>query len=934
MRSTLRFVLFVACFSPVFLTGCDGVSADDFRDVPKASGRQVTGGESLSISRSVTHRDGVRQVKLSNGMTVVIKRHPRVPVVCVRAFVRAGGLYEGKWLGCGISHLTEHLVAQGAEHGVHDRPVATHQQPDKVAQIGGQANAYTSLAHTCYYISANSNKTAECVEIIADWIARPTFDRDDFRREHGVVRRELEMRMSEPQRQLYYAHMDNVFRTHPAAVPILGYSEPLGELTYDDVAEYHARMYVPQNVTLVVVGDVDTDMVLEKVKSEFAGYRRRRQPQFDLPRVEPIEGVTRVVKTHPEIREVIEEMSFRTVDLMHEDLHALDVLSYVLSNGRTSRLVKNVLRDKNLVTSVSSYSWTPAWGEGIFTVDFRTSPKRIDLAESAIIEELRRIIAEGVLPGELQRAKRQKVADFVRSNQTVEHISSRLGTDLISTGNVNFSADYTDRIQQVTAKQVRRAARKYFDFDNMRITRLTPRPSSTAPAGDGEPADRRESPRVEMTTLDNGLRVVLSRVPDCGLVSMAMVSKGGVLLENESTNGLGNLATNLSTRGTKNYTAEQIGEFFSSAGGSITAGCGNNTFYWRADTLEDHFPKALEIFSQVILHPQYPQKELDIFRPRLLASIDRIDEHWHSQAMKFFRKKFFDDSPYRFLPIGRKEVVRSATVEQISAWHNKHLKASSCVLAVYGQFDPDQAKKKIVRLFGELPPGRVEPDLPARPVRSEPGKNTGASEPVTEILKTDKNVAAVIIAQPGMTVDRIEDRLAMDVLDTLISGYSLPAGLLHNTLRAKRLVYVVHSNNWPGLVQGAFITYAQCRPEKVERVADIIIEILKNAAVNEPTQREIDRTVNTILTVKLLDSQDPGEMAFASALNELYGLGYDFNRRMVRLYNEVTGADVVRVADKYLRSGGWMKVFTIPAKDESDAPGTERTEGKQDESNQ
>ncbi len=928
MYLKLRFAALAGFICTSLLTGCG--AGDKAATTTTTKEPAPKSAAALSVSRTSHYEGDVNVAVLSNGLTVVVKPQRRAPVVCVRAFVRAGGIYEGPWLGCGISHLTEHLVAQGAEHGMHKNTDSMHQPPDKVAQIGGQANAYTSLAHTCYYISANSAKTDDCVELIADWIARPTFDQSDFRREHGVVQRELEMYLSDPERQLNRVHMQSVFRTHPAAVPIIGYARPLSQLEYQDVVEYHRRMYVPRNTILTIVGDVNVEDVMETVKKQFADYHPGRQPEFILPEVPRIDGISRVVKTHPEIDEVIEQISFRTVDIMNEDLHALDVLSYILSNGRTSRLVKNVLREKKLVTSVSSFSWTPDWGAGVFGIDFRSAPGQADKAEDAVIEQLRRITEEGVTKEELEKAKRQKVSDYVRSDQTVESVSSRLGSDLLSTGNVNFSAGYTDQIQQVTAERVKQVARKYFDFKNMAITRLKPRPTKAATDTSDEPTENDESPRAEMIKLDNGLRVVLREVPDSGLVSMAMVSKGGVLLEDKATNGMGQLVTTLSTRGTENYTAEEIGEFFSRAGGGISSGCGYNSYYWRAGTLAEEFPKSLEIFSDVILHPKFPKKELEIIRPRLLSAIGRIDEDWRSQAMKFFRKNFFTGSPYALMPSGRKEVIRSATVKDISAWHKKHLRADSCVLAVYGQFDPDKAKKKIARLFGELPSGQVRLDMP----QTTPGpEDATATEPAVKILKTDKNITAVIIAQPGMTTDQLNDRLAMDVWDTLVSGYRLPSGPLHNTLRGKRLVYVVHSYNWTGLAPGAFITFAACSPDKAARVADIITDILTRAAKERPTDKEIDRAVNTILTAKLLASQEPDEMAFSAAMNELYGLGFDFDKKMVKLYRNVTADDVMRVADKYLRSDGWMKVFTTPAPEDLDTTETQNPEGKKDESN-
>jgi len=443
---------------------------------------QVQAGPPLSIARR-----GVVLETLPNGLTVILKPVRTAPVVCVRAYVRAGGLYERQWLGSGISHLTEHLVAEGAVHEMGPDAAAAEakQTSDRIRLIGGQSNAYTSLDHTCYYIAASAGKLEQCVELIADWLARPQITREDFQREHGVVQRELEMRKDAPARQLAEAHMAAFYATHPAAVPVIGYAKPLSELTYQDVLAYHRRMYVPQNMVFCVVGDIDVAAVLGKVRAVFADFQPGRVPDLTLPEVRPLAGVRRQVRTHPELADVLARLSFQTVPLLHEDLYALDVLSYILTKGPSSRLHRKLLRQAKLVTSISSSSWTPAWGKGQFSLTYRCRPGQADAAEAA---------------------KRQKIADFVYAQQSVEAQSAMLGTDFLATGDVFFSRNYTERIQAVTAEEVRAAAERYFDPDAMVITRLVPGELESQAAEEPRPVPAEATTAF---TLPNGLRVIL-----------------------------------------------------------------------------------------------------------------------------------------------------------------------------------------------------------------------------------------------------------------------------------------------------------------------------------------------------------------------------------------------------------------------------------------
>jgi len=839
-------------------------------------------------------------VRLDNGLTVIVKPMHTAPVVCVRAYVHAGGIYEGKWLGCGLSHLVEHLVAKSEGDDTDpEAPEGMTAGREVRSDIGGQSNASTSYHVTQYYISAASGKVMQCIDLVAKWMARPEITRKDFEREHGVVQRELELGKDDPGRQMWYAHAADAFRGHPAAVPVIGFAKPLADLTYEDVIAYHGQMYVPQNMVFVVAGDVDVEAALDRVRKAFAGFEPGREPHHELPEVEPIAGVVRTKIGHAEIKEAMQEMSFRTVDLLDEDLYALDVLDAILSSGANSRLVKKLLREQKLVTSISTSSYTPSWGKGLFAVSFRCEPDQADQVEKAVLAELALAAENGVSAAELERAKKQIVARFVYSQQSVDSVSRQLASDYMTTGNANFSKSYTKGIKAVTAEQVLAAARKYITPGRMVVTRMVPKDAlpaigkAKAKAGEG---------KTVAITLPNGLRAVLTSTDAVDLVSMALVCKGGILVEDESTNGLGKLMTSLATKGAGGRSADEIADFFANAGGSISGSCGNSTFYWQASVLSDGFDEALAILADVAAKPTFPRKELEIIRPGALSAIDRIDEDWASQLFALYRKEFFSGSPLRLPNAGSKDVVAMATVKQIRAHHDKYVRAGDSVLAIFGNFDAAAAAKRVKKLFADMPAGKVNLPTPPAPKVAPDGE--------LRLLKTEKNVAAVVVAVPGMTVDN-PDRFALNVLDTIISGYRMPSGWLHTELRGKRLVYVVHAFSFSSLAPGSFVTYAAGEPDKAPEIVAIITRNLRKAAGYTPTEDEIKRAVNMILTADLLGSQSMSSLAMTAATDELYGYGYDFRGKLEDIYSKITPADVAAVGKKYL-SRGYFTVVTTP----------------------
>ncbi|HUT01630.1 MAG TPA: pitrilysin family protein, partial [Phycisphaerae bacterium] len=380
-------------------------------------------------------------------------------------------------------------------------------------------------------------------------------------------------------------------------------------------------------------------------------------------------------------------------------------------------------------------------------------------------------------------------------------------------------------------------------------------------------------------------------------------TRGGLLAEDRATNGIGALMAALSTKGAGKRSAEEIAEFFARAGGSLAGACGNNSFYWRASTLKDGFDGALAILADVVQHPTFPEKELEILRPMQQAAVERISQSWSSELQKFFRAKFFADAPYGMLALGRREVIEAAAAKRIADHHRRHIRAGDSVLAVFGNFDAERAAKRAGELFADLPAGKTKWKIP--PAR----KVAKAGE--LHVLRTQKKVAGIIVAAPGMTVDNLEDRFAVDVLDTIISGYRMPGGWLHKELRGKQLVYVVHAYNWMGLAPGAFVVSAAGQPEKAHEIVRIIRANLRKAANYTPTQQEVDRAVNTILTAELLGNQSMSALAMSAALDELYGFGHDFRGKLEAYYGKVTPAEVARVAGKYL-AGGLVTVVTTP----------------------
>ncbi len=841
----------------------------------------------LTVLRTIVDRPDERIAVLSNGLTVILKAHRTAPVVAVRMYCKTGSIYEQEYAGSGISHLFEHLLHAGA--------TTTRSEADSkkiLSELGDNTNAFTSYGTTCYFINTEKQKLATAVDLLSDWITRPAFPDQAFKREWGVVQRELERDIDEPDSQLSDMTMETMYLRHPIRFPIIGHKQAVQSLTKNDIIAYYRRMYVPDNVVVSIAGDMSLDDALAAVAKSFASFERRPLRTITLP--EEAEMTTpRASTRRMNVQAAVLRLAWPSIRLTDPDLYALDVLSFVMTQGESSRLMRTLVREQQLAYAVDSFSWTPEWARGLFVITARLDPKNVEAAKAAVWTEIRRLQAEPVSDEELDQAKRQKMSEHVFARQTAEEIADSMASDFIATGDAHFSDNYVDRIQELTPEEIRSAASRYLLPESTGTIMILPRGEAAA---ETQPAPERTAPARKIT-LDNGLRVILRRDASAPLVSVQLYCLGGLVCEDPSNNGISNILAELLLRGTRTRSAEEIARFFDSRGANIDGGSGLNTFYVRCEVLKDDFDDAMQVFSDIVQHPAFAAEELERLRPRVLDAISRIDESWRSELDACFRERFFSKSPYRMLSIGRTDSVRQITPASLAAFFGRFMAGPNAVLAVFGDIDDAKAEALVRRLFAGLP-ARVAAPRPAIP--PEP-----AIERPTLFIKTappDRKAAGIYVGFRGMDVANTKDRYPMAVLDTIMSGYTYPSGWLFDALRGgdRDLVYEVHAVNVVGVEPGYFGMYAACQPERVNEVYRIMMEKVARARAGTFDDEELRQAKSVIVATDLMQSRTNDARAAQAATDELYGLGFAHRDQYAARINAVSLDDVRRVAGQYL----------------------------------
>ncbi len=821
---------------------------------------------------------------LSNGLTVIVQENHVAPVATVRCFVKnTGSVYEGKNLGAGISHVLEHVVAGGSTFKRSEKEITKI-----IDSFGGATNAFTSNDMTVFFIDCPAKDNMTAIDLVADSMQHVKFEPAEFERELKVVRRELADDEVDRRHVLEEMLARTVYAVNPARYPVIGYLDVLKETTNQTIMDFYHDRYVPNNQVFVVVGDVKTGDVLDQVANQYAGTPRGRETYIALTD-EPEQLTPRRAVREMDGADCDMVLSWPTVKLSHPDMYALDVAAYIIGEGESSRLVRDLKYDRQLVLSIGTASETPDYVRGYFAVNAVCRPQDQAKAAQAILDEVYRLREELVAPDALERAKKQKAVEMVLGQQTVQQAALSLGRDFLATGDPQFEKVYVENIQKVTAEQIRDVARRY--FVPQRLNQVIIFPPGAAPKETENKAGAGEE-EIHSSRLPNGLRVLVKRHSHLPMVNIQAAALCGSLADSEETEGRAALVAAMLDQGTADHSAPQIAEYFDSIGSSFAAESGRFTIFAGMTAMREDFPKAAALFAECVNRPAFPQKEFKENQALALGAIARRADNPQAQIAEFFYDSLPANSPYHLLQDGKTETVKRLTARDLQAYHAIYFVPNNMIVTVFGDIDPDEALAIVSKTFGQL---KTDPKF-EKP--SFAGSSTIAKT-LTLHKRIDKPTGLIWLGYSAPGIFDKEDHAAMTILGAVMAGYSYPGGWLHNELRGEGLVYYVHGVQITGPVPGYFAVLAQTMPEKIDNVTKRILKNIDKAKAGEISEDEFQVAIDRVTSLHAQENTTIAAQAKLAALYELYGLGYDFDKTFDARIRAVKLDDLVRVAKKY-----------------------------------
>ena len=839
-----------------------------------------------SVQRTLSSKPGDCFVILKNGLTVLIRTQTESDVVSSQVFVRAGSIYEGKYMTSGISHYLEHVLSGGPT-----RSFTETVAKERLERIGGATNASTSMERTIYYIDTSSEHWKEALDLLLSYVSESIFDPQQVIREKAVIQQEIKMGENDPGNQLWKLFMKTAYRISPARVPVIGYEEVFVNLDRDALEDYYHQRYQPENMLVVVVGKVVPAEVVAFISQKTKDFNRRADAPLALPD-EPDQVSPRWEEKGLPLARLTQAMiGFPSVSLYSKDLYALDVLAILLGDGETSRLSIRLKDKENKVLSVNTSNWTPSFVQGQFMISVTLDPRNWPLVLGPIEEELSRLKRDLVAPEELDKAKKLVLAQHIFGKESVSALASSLASSYFETGDPYFDEYYVEGIRKVSREDLREVARRYLLMNRTSVAVIKPEePKDTVAPPETTKSGTRVPTAVDVQNLNNGLKVLLKNDASLPLVTIQLYGLGGLLLEDLQKPGLSAFTASLLTAGTKTRSKRQIAQAIEGIGGVIEGKSDSNTYHLSIKVLKEDLGPALEILADIVQNAQFPPDEIEKRRKETLLAIKKLDENWQSEVMRLFRQNYFQQSSYRNERLGTPESVQAFTRDDVLAFYRRMVNPHHSVLAIYGDLGD---KKALANLSKKLMAWNIPPFiLSAQPDETHPLKADRTVE-----KKNDKTSCGLFIGTDGMSIND-PLRPVLDVLDAVLSGTGYPGGRLFEALRGGKedLVYVVGAFPFYGKEAGFFGVITQTTMNNLDKVQEIVLANLKRLSEESVPAQELQNAKDMMRTMHRLGLETLGAQARSAAINEVLGLGWDYDRRYVPLIEAVTAESIQSLA--------------------------------------
>ena len=832
---------------------------------------------------------------LDNGLTVVVHEDRKAPIVAVSVWYHVGSKDEkpGK---TGFAHLFEHLMFQGSEN-YQDEYFKPFEQVGATDQ-----NGTTWLDRTNYFQTVPTTALDMALWMESDrmghFLGAVTQELLDEQR--GVVQNEKRQGDNQPYGKVFETVQWYSFpEGHPYRWETIGSMDDLNAASVEDVKQWFRDYYGPNNAVLVLAGDIDVATAKQKAQQYFgdipAGPPIVRPEQWIAPRSHSSRAVmqdriaqTRIYK------------SWNVAPNGSADANYLSLLGNILGGGKTSRLYERLVYREQLADTVAAYAM-PFELAGLFWIQADVK-KGVDPArvEAIIEEELERLLVDGPSAEELERARTDVRAGWVRGIEKVGGFGGKatvLAECAVYEGDPGCFREELERYENATVSDVARAGRAWLAQGDFTLL-LHPFPQYGAAA---QGVDRSSGipvvetfpdlsfPALQRTTLSNGIEVVLAERHETPIVNVELMFDAGYAADMGGTLGTSSFAMGMLDEGTATRDALQIAAEAEALGAQLWSGSGLDYSDAGVSALADRLQPSLDLLADVVRNPAFADKEIERVRAQWLAGIAREKTQPTALAQRVLPPLLYGEGHAYAIPLtgsGTEQSIASLTREDLVAFHRDWLRPDKLRILVAGDTTLEEIVPLLEERFGRWPVPDAAP----------PRKNIAevSLPPAPRVFLMDKPGAVQTLLMAGHVLPSTKDErnLAIETMNDVLGG-TFTARLNMNLREDKSWAYGAYSFSMGALGQRPLLVYA---PVQTDRTVDSIREIQRELAEylgdRPATAEEIEKIrVNNIRSL-------PGRYeTSASVLNaiesiELYDRPDDWVETAKQRIESLTDAEV------------------------------------------
>jgi predicted Zn-dependent peptidase len=842
---------------------------------------------------------------LANGLDVIVKRQPHLPIVAVNLWYHVGSKNEERRQR-GFAHLFEHLMFEGSEHFPGDffKPLQ---------RLGANINGSTSADRTNYFEDMPAAHAELALAMESDRMGHliPALSDEKLRIQKDVVKNEYRQNYANRPYGLVWRQLAEALYppSHPYSWLTIGVMEDLDAATRDDVAAFFLRYYVPSNASLCLVGDIEEEHGLALAERYFGALPggARPAPLWVQP-PELAETLELDYRDRVELERVYQV--WHSVPQFHADDAAFGLLADVLARGKSSRLYRKLVVELELAQDVSAYQSGRELA-GSFGISTTLRPTRSRQAARGQIESALRSLAEdGVRDDELARVKNGRLSSFIYALDNVGGfggIADRLNAYNTYLGDPGRITSDFERYQAVTPGDVQRAAQSLVRSKRVVLTVLSQKSApgtvvldrSVRPAS-GPPV-RFEAPLAERRLLQCGVPLWVLPRRDLPIVAGTIVLAGGGGRQREGQGGLSQLAAAMLDEGTATRSSQELALAAEEVGTTLSTSSGWDGSYVSFQCLTPHLGQSLALAVDVARHASFPEQEWGRVHGQVLAGLRAERDSAEARAHRGLLEALYPvGHPYRLPLDGSEEDVGRCTLDDVRAFHETFHGPSRAACVVAGDIDPDEIAERLdAELGGWTGPGVDAPELPVPPRAARP-----------RIVLLHRPGAAQAVVRCG---HRGIGRLDPDYTDLLVLNQIL-GGQFTSRLNAKLreekgFTYGVRSHFDCRRGAGPFTIGASIDTAKVpEALDDIRIELHELLGGRPATLGEVDDAARALIEGQARHFETPSALVSRFASLFIHDLPPDEHSRFAARVAGVTPESAAAAAERQLHPDALISV--------------------------